>query len=152
MNKRHLISTLLQALILGILFLTTSCCTKKGCADNWFWVEFHNFSSADLDTVILCQYIKNTNYSVITDSTRKELYYVSRSNSYLLDIQTMEPDFDYKIYIVRLGKAYKISDIVTKKAYCNSCLMVIPSDKYIRIQSYQLDGQTNTGERARIYK
>ena len=152
MDKRTIIKTLRSVILTGLFLILNSCCTKKYCSDNWFWIEFYNYSPDDLDTIIICRYSKNTNYTVLADSTRQEVYQSNGVDHYSLPLDRIEPDNDYKIYILSLGKVHKISNIVTKKESCNSCFLVIPSDKYIQIKSFQLDTENYSGQKAKIYK
>ena len=152
MNNEKIIKYIFILLTTGLLFITNSCCTKKYCPDNWFWIEFNNYSNDDLDTVFFCRYAKNTNYSALVDSVKQDVFKSNGSDNHSLPLEKIEADFDYKIYILSLGKVHTLSDIQTKKEACNSCFLLIPSDKYIQIKSFRLDGQTNTGRRAEIFK
>ena len=148
MDKRTIIKTTIILFATGLLFFTNSCCTEKKCSDNYISLQFHNYTAADLDTVVLCRYSNNSNYTALADSIKVDVSQNGGSFDLSLNIDLGS---NYKIYIISIKQVHKIFDFQTKKVTCNTCLL-IANDKYSQIKSYQLNGQTFSGNGINIYK
>jgi hypothetical protein len=138
-----------------LIFIANSCCTKKKCNSDSVYIDFYNFVETDLDTVIVCRYSKNSNFTILQDSIKEEAYLTygaTGTTPFSLALEKIDPNSDYKIYITSLGQVHKLTDFKTEIENCNSCFLVIPKDKYIQIKSYQLNGQTISGQTIKIYK
>ncbi len=57
--------SIFSLLLFGISYMLNSCCTEKMCigAKDLDCITFYNFSSNDLDTMIIKEYMKGSNYS-----------------------------------------------------------------------------------------
>lgn len=144
----------LTVLIAGLLLGLNSCCTKKYCigADDIYEIEFYNFSQADLDTITIINYVKNTNFSTSIDSSTTQAnstgdYFTAYTNN------KINIDLDYKIKLFSTGQVFTLTGFEIEKEGCNSCFPYRPeSDFYNKLNAYQVNGQKQTGSQIKIYK
>ncbi len=144
----------LMALIVGLLFVINSCCTKKGCigADEIYEINFYNFSKNDLDTITIISYSKYSNFSTIIDSSVTRAsnlgdYFSAYTNN------RINTDLDYKIKLVSTGQVFTLTEFEIEKEGCNSCFPYRPEhDFYNKLSGYQLNGQKQTGSQIKVYK
>jgi hypothetical protein len=126
-----------------LVFITTACCTKKDCSGFDYSNELHfkGFSAAELDTVYIERYAKNTNFANKIDSSvetstpillNTNEYYIGLRNSY-------NKAYDYKIKIAGLANSYTITDFVISEKSCNNCA-TNPNDKFEILNAYKVNG------------
>jgi hypothetical protein len=141
-------------LIVGLLLSINSCCTKKDCigADDIYEIKFYNFQQAELDTLEIISYARNSNFTTIIDSLVTHAYIEGDYFSAYANSK-INTDLDYKIKSVSTGQVYKLTEFEIEKEGCNSCFPYRPeSDFYNRLNSYQVNGQRQTGGQIKIYK
>lgn len=111
-------------IILIISFLPlNSCCTKKDCEEMIEGITLKNFTNQDADSIIIKSYQKNSNFSILSDSTFES---GTLSSSYPDKLIIHFPhgfnyDLDYKIEVLSIGRAFSINGFEKKKDECNSC-------------------------------
>lgn len=144
----------LTALMVGFLFGIHSCCTKREClgVHEIYDIYFYNFSQADLDTIIIISYSKNSNFTTQIDS------FVTQAGS------TGDPfsastgkrihiDLDYKIKLPSTGQVFTLTGFEIEREGCNVCFPFRPeNDYYDELVGYQVNGQKQTGRQIKIYK
>ncbi len=102
--------------------LALSSCTTKCSYNPGLWVRFNGFDTSDLGTIITTQYNKGTN-----NATLKKVYINDTSRikgtfgdtvynyfNYFYDFPyqlEILSDYDYTIYLPKVGKTVKITDI-----------------------------------------
>lgn len=141
-------------LILGFLFFINSCCSKKYCvsADNIYEIKFYQFSQADLDTITILSFLKNSNFTSSVDSFTTE---GSNNGDYFSAnmIDNLNINLDYKIILTSIGKVFTLTDFETQKVGCNGCFPYQPKDDfYDKLIAYQINGQRHSGNEIKINK
>ena len=139
----------------GLLLGLNSCCTKKGCsssADEIYEINFYNFSQAELDTITIISYSKNSNFNTAIDSSVTQATltgdYFSAYTS-----NRLNTDLDYKIKLISTSQVFTLTGFEIAKEGCNSCFPYRPeSDFYNELNAYQINGQKQTGSQIKIYK
>ena len=137
-----------------LVFVLSSCCHKKGCLEETSFssLHFYGFSSKEeLDSVILYQYAKNTNFALRIDSVAMRQEVDSANQYYVVSSEHLLPtDFDYKIKVEGFEKEYQLNNFKIDKRVCNACLF--GNDYYSVLVSYQLDNSTKQGRSIQIIK
>ncbi|TDE14477.1 hypothetical protein [Dyadobacter psychrotolerans] len=140
--------------IIFTFLLTGACCTDTMClgADNLDMIQFHNFSIAELDTIVIKRFSENSELATPIDSTVVITSDFSSQSSFqqLYLIDKMSTDFDYELRLSDSGQKYKISDFVTQKEGCNTGFMC--NDNYIALKSFNLNGKVKESVRLTITK
>ncbi len=141
-------------LVVGLLLGINSCCTKKECigADEIHEINFYNFSQADLDTIIIISYSKNSDFASPIDSSVTQASTIGDYFSAYTDPR-INTELDYEVKLLSTGQVFTLTDFEIKKEDCNSCFPFRPeSDFYNKLNSYQVNGQKQTGSQIKIHK
>ena len=141
----------------GFLLALNSCCTKKGChnTDEIYDINFYNFSEADLDSITIVGYSKDSNFTTKIDSL---FTYASvngsNSNRFTVFIDDkINANLDYKIKLLSIGQVFTLTDFEIKREGCNSCFPLgTKTDFYNKLNSYQVNGKKQTEWEINIYK
>jgi hypothetical protein len=148
--KKILLSTV------AVIFLLQSCCTKVNCTgfEGERAINLVNFTAADVDSVIVEVFENGSNLSVRIDSSLTSASPNSGNNSFTLIVnEGFDVNHAYKITFPGISKSYVLSDLETKKEACNSCFPYHPkSDYYSALNSYNFNGQRQTGATLQISK
>lgn len=134
---------LLQLLIafLSVVMLN-SCCTQKGCTEQILYFSLYDFNIQDVDSIWVKSYQKGTNFQTVKDSIFKK--FSSQDSMYRIEVNDVNNRFnfdrDYEIYFGSINNSYRITNITTRKEVCNQCFP-FGSEKYNRLNSYQVNGQ-----------
>lgn len=124
-----------------IAFVTTisSCCHKKGCPEAISRICFENFNVNDIDTLLFSRFTKNSNFTSKIDSS---FYYTYQSNANepkSIDlVPSIDTQNDWEIKLVSTQIKYRITDIITRKEVCNSC--IAGNDYYTMLASCKVNG------------
>lgn len=150
---KYLFVTIFTLLILSGL---NSCCTKKYCEvdDQFYEIEFYNFSPGDLDSVKIYCYAKNINFVLPFDSMRVYGIYYNSNNCYNGYIEDgIKTNYEYKIKIKNTGQIFTLTDFATEERACNNCFPYRPAnDYYYVLKSYYVNGQKRVSSRIQISK
>jgi len=122
-------------LLVGSVFVLTSCC-KSFCRDgNISVIDFHGFDAMELEKIKVLRFNQD-DFTSAVDS-----YFVATNNLLIKDTtrvyldKPLASDFDFKISIENAIRTYTLSDIQTKKEDC-SC----GPGNYKTIVGYRLNG------------
>ncbi|MBS1776250.1 MAG: hypothetical protein JSS64_08210 [Bacteroidetes bacterium] len=145
---------ILTILTVGLLLGINACCTKKDCvnSDEIHEIEFYNFSQADLDTIALISYAKNSNFTAAIDSSITQ---ANKTGDYstVYTKDKINTTHDYKIKLLSTGQVFTLTGFEIEKRGCNTCFPYRPeSDYYNILGAYQINGQRQTGSRIKIYR
>jgi hypothetical protein len=146
-------SVTFTVLISGLLLVVNSCCTKKYCvgADDIYEIKFYNFSQADLDTIIILSYTKNSNFTTSIDSFTTQAsntgdYFSANTND------NLNTNLDYKIKLYSTGEVFTLTNFEIEKDGCNGCFPYRPkSDFYNKLNAYQINGQRQSGNQIKVF-
>jgi hypothetical protein len=144
----------LTVLTIILVFGINSCCTKKGClgADDIYEISFHNFTQAELDTIIIISYVRNSDFTALIDSTVTK----ATENGGFFSAYTnnkIDTDLDYKVELISTGHVFTLTGFEIEKAGCNTCFPYRPeSDFYNKLNSYLINGQKQAGSQITIFK
>lgn len=105
-----------------------------------FDIDFENFTSNELDSVLLIQYQDNTFQQAIDTAYYVNNYLYEHSNGVMLQLDNpISINYNYEIYLPQNQQSYLLSNFKSKKKKCNSGFMCF--DKYSALESYQVNGQ-----------
>ncbi|MBS1588323.1 MAG: hypothetical protein JST52_01790 [Bacteroidetes bacterium] len=115
-------------------------------------IEFYNFSQADLDTIALISYAKNSNFTAAIDSSITQ---ANKTGDYytVYTKDKINTTHDYKIKLLSTGKVFTLTGFEIEKRGCNTCFPYRPeSDYYNILGAYRINGQRQTGSHIKIYR
>ena len=123
------------------LLAAYACCTDKYCtgADDLNQISFYNFSQQDLDTMVIMQFEKSTDFSNRIDSSFIINDYMLDTPGYIgifLD-HKLSVEYDYKLIIVSTGQIYTISGFEVIKEKCNTGFLC--TDYYNSLERYKVN-------------
>ncbi|MBS1782297.1 MAG: hypothetical protein JSS78_04465 [Bacteroidetes bacterium] len=145
---------MLTILTTVLLLSINACCTKKYCisSDEIHEIEFYNFPHANLDTIVLISYVKNSNFTTAIDSSTTQ---ANKTGNYstVYTKNKIITTYDYKIKFLSTSQVFALTGFEIEKQGCNACFPYRPeSDYYNILSAYQVNGQRQTGNRIRIYQ
>ena len=141
-------------LIFGIVLGLNSCCTKKECidSDEIYEINFYNFSEAELDSIKIYSYTKNSNFGIAIDSSYTQASLIGDFYSAFTN-NRINTDLDYRILLISTGQVFTLTGFEIEKAGCNSCFPFRPeSDFYNKLNGYLVNGQKQEGSIIKIFK
>ncbi len=131
-------------LMMPLMLLQSSCCTKKECDGRPQQFRLYGFTKAEIDTVFIQQYEKNSNFTQ-PKSTRKVFQDVqgynireSTDGTHLLVEGSFDWSYDFKVVLRKTNTTFSLTDMETGKEKCNSCLM--GRDLYQVLSAYKVNG------------
>ncbi len=131
-------------LVSGLLFLTSACCTKKGCLgfDKLNEIRMLNFSANEVDSIAFEIFPANSNFTSRIDSsfTRAHASAAGDNNQIIFMPEHVNKAHDYKITLLSTGQVYTLTNFETLKEECN-CRY----DKYDVLNTYSVNGQQVPG-------
>ena len=148
MNKAQL--TLLSL----VLLIITSCCPKRECrsAQDTNEIQFYNFTLEEIDSLIFKSYAPNSSTPTSVDSTNYRLSDAGNNSVIVYLNQAIDINLKWDIVVKSIHKTYTLSDFVTAPVVCNKCWFGSHSDQVMQVQSYQVNGQTETDQVISIYR
>lgn len=143
----------MKPLLVLLTLLLSACCTKKECigGDEIYEIAFYNFTGADLDTITIFRYHKNTGFQTVIDSF---ITSAEPSGDYLslYIYDRIHTSLDYKINIQSTGQVFTLTDFVMVKKVCNSTLIFeTECDYYTALESYRVNGKIHYESSIKIF-
>jgi len=144
--------SIFSLLLFGISYMLNSCCTEKMCigAKDLDCITFYNFSSNDLDTMIIKEYMKGSNYSKVRDSlmiTPQDIPLIPVEQIIRLP-KKIDVACDYEITLSS-GQTFRISDFETSKEKCNEGFLCF--DYFIALKQYKVNNKVQKAGFLKIY-
>ena len=133
-------TVLILTLLITTLFMLNSCGRCDGCEERAGGIVFNNFSRADLDSVIVKEYVAGTNFATIKDSIISVPILNQDSISYTLYLSsrnlTNQGYCDLSVYVPADSATYKITNVLTTPTHCKRC----PQIQLYNITTYYVNG------------
>ena len=119
-EKRNMKKTIIPLLILSVSLMG---CPEHTCVNNSINTAFIGFSAADIDTIVLRAYQVNTNFQrlerTVVVINRNPTIYTTLHDTTIVYVNSndrgdsINPGFDWQIYIPAKQKTVSISNIMT---------------------------------------
>jgi hypothetical protein len=133
-------------IVLLIACLLSACCTKIQCvgADFITDISFFKFRPADLDSIAVSSFAKNTNFAIKIDSliTNAKQRYFGDTIYYAFMGKSLNLDADYRVIVLKTRQQFLIRDFDLRKEKCNTGFLC--SDNYQVLVSYIVNGRRET--------
>ena len=134
--------------------LISGCCTKKDC-DSFLglsYVELSGFTVDEIDTLQVVRYAAEGTFQGPLDSMQSLTDFsdwdtVSREYEVRLELPVGS---DYRLAFPGASRTYAISGIALEERTCNTCFFAIPSDRYLIVDGFVLDGAVVEGGRLEL--
>ena len=127
-------------LLVGLL---SACCTKVQCvgADFIMEVAFFKFRPADLDSIAISSFAKNTNFTVKMDSfiTNAKQKFFGDTVYYAFMGKPLNPDADYRVIVLKTRQQFLIREFDLRKQKCNTGFLC--NDNYQLLVGYTVNGR-----------
>lgn len=134
---------------MSLLAVLSGCCTKKYCyAVEGITVSFENYDNADLDTLLITGYKKNTNFGEV--SVHEQLDSINRDEDDSYAYYHLGLNNDWEVYIPATGQRFRFRYYEMKPYKCNSCFL--RKDEYQSLGSFNVNGVQISGSTYNIAK
>ena len=133
-----------KLLLLFLVSVVLGGCCKNYCIFQMLDLRFVGFHSAEIDTLLVKQYKRGTNYQTLVDSFR---YSMPQPDQDTLYVPLYDKPFgvdlsnDFEISGPAFAEKYRISDITTKTESCTCS-----GQRMKRIQRFKVNDIAGTGE------
>jgi len=135
--------------VFAFVTMTSGCCCKKECveSDVIYKIDFQNFNYAEIDTLLITNYVKGSNFITKADSFYNYGGLVGQNTSSEPKAINLSRELDVNKYDwqIKLGNTqtkYNISDFLVSKEVCTTC--ITGNDYYNKLTAYKINGVTQT--------
>ncbi|MFN3402748.1 MAG: hypothetical protein ACK40G_01555 [Cytophagaceae bacterium] len=141
-------------LLLSLVFIFNSCCTKKDCVDLGLEFIFPDMDKDEVATGYIVSFNKSSNFNNPLDT----IYFDYNHKIYGFRISNFNgkpvESLDFKVIFPNpLDLSYEITDVSIKKEVCNSdFLKLFPCNYYKKANNYRLNGQIQNSFKVYIRK
>lgn len=126
-------------LLAGIVFALNSCGRCDGCSET-SGIAFYNFTKAEMDSVVVKEYVAGSNFTAVKDSFHASLAANTDTAPYVMFVglpnNNQTPGVDLLVYLPADSLTYKITGITTTPAHCSRC----PEIQLFNFNSWQVNG------------
>ena len=137
---RLTIKTCIVLLMLsGIIIMLDSCGRCDGCWESG-GIAFYNFSQTELDSVVIKEYVRGSNFTTLKDSVIRNAVQAGDSLTYIINLSipgnSDSAQSDVLIYLPADNRTYRITNISTVPSHCTRC----PNMQLYTYSSYNVNG------------